>query len=165
MSSIPQDKQTLIASIEKALTKLNKKLHNINPKITNDAILDGQVKYTKVSVCNLLAYLRGWSDLMLVWITKKPTNDLLPEGYSFAPKDLGRLAQQFYKGYEHLAFEELVNKLNDSYQQLLPKIQKETNESLYEKSFYTKYTLGRMIDFNTPCPLNNIYHRLGRAEG
>lgn len=166
-SGIPCNKEELITAIIKKRHALFKTLEELEALEGYDPYkknLEGQVKDTKVSVCNLLTYLLGWSQIVIGWLDVQnivtTKDNLLPEGYNFSSIKLGKLAQSFYKEYDHLDYDEMKNKLRQSYDELAGLLDMQTNATLYATLFYKKYSLGRMIDFNTRCPLNNIHKRL-----
>jgi len=93
--------------------------------------------------------------------SKKDSNDLVdfPEtGYKW--NELGKLAQKFYKDYEDIDFNTLCSKLDETVSEILNLIQQKSNTELYEVSWYEKWTLGRMIQFNTSSPYTNARGRI-----
>lgn len=166
-SRIPKDKQSLVKAIADNRAKLVKTLTELEGYDTyqpNQIMLEGQVKGTQVSVHNLLAYLLGWSEIVIIWLTNSQSTaePLLPPGYNFSSNSLGQLAQSFYQRYAHLSYDELKQILWQRYDSLEDLLGNYDQQRLYQQLFYKKYSLGRMVDFNSRCPLANINSRLRR---
>lgn len=162
-SLIPSNKDDLHRTIDNSFGKLQKtliELESFQGYDPTQIALVGQVKGTLVSVNHLLAYLLGWSNLVVSWLHTPDSERLLPSGYDFSSKSLGKLAQCFYHKYAHLDYDELKQQLQNNYNSIKSSLDNITNEKLYEKPFYKKYSLGRMVDLNTRCPLININKRL-----
>lgn len=164
-SSMPKDKESLIKAIAGNRAKLVKTLAELESYDTyqpDQIMLEGQVKGTQVSVHNLLAYLLGWSEIVIMWLTNSQfiAEPLLPQGYNFSSNSLGQLAQSFYQRYAPLSYDELKQMLWQRYDRLEELLCHYDEHRLYEPLFYKKYTLGRMVDFNSRCPLANVNSRL-----
>lgn len=154
--AVPTNKSELIVAIQKNYDKLREELSTIPLEKTKDATLEGHAKNTIMSINNLLAYLVGWGELVLKWIEQKDQNmpvDFPETGYKW--NELGKLAQKFYKDYEQDDFLQLTSKLDETVQKNLHIIQSRSNHQLYEVPWYEKWTLGRMIQFNTSSPYTN----------
>ncbi|WP_310079635.1 ClbS/DfsB family four-helix bundle protein [Sphingobacterium sp. 2149] len=123
--------------------------------------LEGHSKGTLMSVNNLLSYLIGWGELVLKWNRKSEENSHieLPET-GFKWNELGKLAQKFYGDYADLDFTTLCTKLNQTVFKILDLIEQKTNYELYGVTWYGKWTLGRMIQFNTASPYQNATGRI-----
>ncbi len=67
--AVPANKTELREAIEKNYTKLRADLATIPPELTTEKEMEGHVKGTQMSVCNLMAYLVGWGNLVLKWHT------------------------------------------------------------------------------------------------
>ncbi len=65
--AVPTNKTELIEAIQKNYTKLIEDLETIPPELTEKKEMEGHVKGTQMSVCNLMAYLVGWGNLVLKW--------------------------------------------------------------------------------------------------
>ena len=65
--AIPNSKQELIDAINTTYARLAQELARVPPALARDPVLEGQVKGTRMSVCDLLAYLVGWNELVLHW--------------------------------------------------------------------------------------------------
>jgi len=83
----------------------------------------------------------------------------LPEIW-FKWNELGKLAQKFYKGYDHLDFSTLKALLRENNISIIKMLEKHTNEELYEKARYTKWTFWRLVQLNTSSPYKNIRSRI-----
>jgi len=159
--AVPTNKEELIEAIHTSFLKLQKELEGIPKGITKDKNLVGHAKGTLMSINDLLAYLTRWAELVLKWNHKKDNKEAVdfPEtGYQW--NQLGTLAQKFYTDYDDLDFDLLVNRLNSSVEEILKLIANKSNEELYEISWYKKWTLGRMIQFNTSSPYANARGRI-----
>lgn len=54
----------------------------------------------------------------------------------------------------------MKGKLDKTVKQILELIDSKTNKDLYETAWYEKWTLGRMIQFNTASPYTNARGRI-----
>ena len=159
--AIPKNKAELIADINFTYQKLQTELSNIPQTLTKSKDLEGHAKGTKMSVCNLVAYLIGWGNLVLKWhkIKNQGKEPDFPEtGYKW--NELGNLAQKFYADYQDEDFQSLLKKYDKVVKDILNLIEKKDNRTLYESLWYEKYTMGRMIQFNTSSPYKNAYTRI-----
>lgn len=159
--AIPINKEELQKAIMENFSKLNRELSTIPYEMTTAQELEGHSKGTLMSVNNLVAYLVGWGELVLKWNKKKDNNEAVdfPEtGYKW--NELGKLAQKFYDDYKNDDFLVLTEKLNKTVNRILELIANKSNEELYEVSWYEKWTLGRMIQFNTASPYANARGRI-----
>ena len=158
---IPKNKSELQQAIKVNYQKLVTDLKDIPTPLASKIELDGHAKGTKMSICNLVSYLIGWEELVLKWYRKKQKEqkvDFPDTGFKW--NELGLLAQKFYKDYEHLEYPQLLKKLDKSTNKILKLIDSLSNEELYEKNWYEKYTLGRMIQLNTSSPFLNARTRV-----
>ncbi|MFT3912205.1 MAG: ClbS/DfsB family four-helix bundle protein [Ferruginibacter sp.] len=158
---VPQNKDQLIEAITINAEKLNIEFKNIPADLAKLKNMEGHAKGTKMSACDLVAYLVGWGELVLKWNRKKMKNqtpDLPDTGYKW--NELGKLAQKFYKDYEGNSFKEMIKKFNKTVSGILELIEEKTNEQLYEMPWYEKWSLGRMIQFNTSSPYSNARTRI-----
>jgi hypothetical protein len=158
---IPINKDELQKAIMLNYSKLKIDLMTIPYELTTVKELEGHVKDSVMSVNNLIAYLIGWGNLVLKWVEKKDKNEYVdfPET-SFKWNELGKLAQKFYVDYEKDDFITSIEKLDKTVSEILSIIDKKTNEELYQVSWYDKWTLGRMIQFNTSSPYSNARGRI-----
>ncbi len=159
--AVPVNKKELILAINTNYKKLKKELENIPIKLTTLKDLEGHSKGTLMSINNLLSYLLGWQELVLKWNVKKQNKEEVdfPEtGYKW--NQLGKLAQKFYDDYKNDDFNTLLFKLDKKVEEILKLIENKSNKEPYEVSWYEKWTLGRMIQFNTSSPYANAKARI-----
>lgn len=160
---VPQNKEELIAAIEQSYAKLTSELNTIPERLTRLKELEGHAKGTQMSISDLVAYLIGWGELVLKWNHRKKENlevDYPETGYKW--NQLGLLAQKFYKDYEEVDYQSLLKRLDSTNQELLKLIQKTSNHELYEKPWYDKWPLGKMLQLNTSSPYKNATARIRR---
>jgi hypothetical protein len=159
--AVPVNKEELIKAIILNYEKLKKELATIPAELTGFKELEGHAKGTSMSINNLLAYLLGWGELVLKWNKKKDNDkevDFPETGYKW--NELGKLAQKFYEDYKEENFTSLQQKLDKNVTKILALIESKTNHELYESAWYEKWTLGRMIQFNTASPYTNARGRI-----
>jgi hypothetical protein len=162
--AIPNSKQELVEAISTTYSKLAQELSRVPPALARAPLLEGQLKGTRMSVCDLLAYLVGWNELVLHWHAQlrdgKRIEDIAFPAEGFTWNVLGTLAQRFYADYAELGLDELQQRLEQAKNQLLTLIEAHDDAQLYGQSWYTHYTMGRMIQFNTSSPYANARTRL-----
>ncbi len=159
--AIPTNKEELQNAININYDKLKKELSTIPVALTTIPELEGHAKGTLMSINNLVAYLIGWGELVLKWNKKKGENkpvDFPETGYKW--NELGKLAQKFYEDYKKDDFLVLAEKLDKTVKHILQLIESKSNKELYECDWYEKWTLGRMIQFNTSSPYTNARGRV-----
>ncbi|WP_418186499.1 ClbS/DfsB family four-helix bundle protein [Aliarcobacter lanthieri] len=159
--AVPTNKEELLIAINTNYIKLKKELNNIPIEKTNIKELEGHSKNTLMSIKNLISYLIGWGELVLKWDRKRQNNqqvDFPETGYKW--NQLGKLAQKFYEDYQYDDFNTLIIKLDNVVENILLLIQNKSNKELYEVNWYEKWTLGRMIQFNTSSPYTNAKARI-----
>lgn len=159
--AIPQNKNELIEEIKSSYHKLQTELKCVPDSLTKIKSLEGHAKWTNMSVCNLVAYLIGWGNLVLKWYKIKEQGkepDFPETGYNW--NELGKLAQKFYSDYDDDDYQTLMRKCDKVVKDILDLIKGEDDKILYESLWYEKYTLGRMIQFNTSSPYKNAYTRI-----
>lgn len=159
--AIPQNKDELIGEIESSYHKLQTELKCVPDNLTESKSIEGHTKGNEMSVCNLVAYLIGWGNLVLKWhkIKEKGKEPNFPET-DYEWNELGKLAQKFYADYEDNDYQTLLKKYDKVVKEILNLIKKHDNKTLYESLWYEKYTMGRMIQFNTSSPYKNAYTRI-----
>lgn len=158
---VPANKEELLKAIETNYSKLKKELEAISVEETAVKELDGHAKGTLISIDNLLAYLIGWGELVLKWNKNRSENkpvDFPETGYKW--NELGKVAQKFYADYQNDDFNTLIQKLDDTVKKITSLIESKNNDELYGVGWYEKWTLGRMIQFNTASPYNNARGRI-----
>ena len=159
--AVPVNKEELQKAIDTNYKKLKNELATIPVKLSSVRDLEGHAKDTTMSINNLVSYLIGWGELVLKWNQKKENKEPVdfPEtGYKW--NELGKLAQKFYKDYEGIDFNMLCRKLDETVAKILNLIEQKSNTELYEVYWYEKWTLGRMIQFNTSSPYTNAKGRI-----
>ncbi len=159
--AIPSNKIELKDAIAENFKKLKLELDSIPLELSTKKDLPGHAKNTIMSVNDLLAYLIGWGQLVLKWEKNKGLGlpvDFPETGYKW--NELGLLAQKFYKDYEDFDFIFLKKELEKTVNKLLKLVESKTNKELYELSWYEKWTLGKMIQFNTSSPYKNAKDRI-----
>lgn len=159
--AVPSSKIELIKAISENYGKLKKELTTIPLEIVYDKSLDGHAQFTKMSVHNLVSYLLGWGQIVVKWIeTKDDINKIEFPETGFKWNQLGALAQKFYKDFSDNTYEDVIDQLDNVHKRILHEIDKMTNEELYRYEWYGKWTLGRMIQFNTASPYTNAKGRV-----
>ncbi|MDM2935861.1 ClbS/DfsB family four-helix bundle protein [Citrobacter sp. Cu233] len=159
--SVPQTKAELLFAIDKSFSKLMSYLKVIPSEITIDNSMDGHAKGTKMSVRDLVSYLIGWNSLVAKWITSDAKGlpvDFPETGYKW--NQLSLLAQKFYSDYSELSYDLLIAELHTVKNEIVKIIDERTDDVLYGRPWYTKWTMGRMISFNTSSPYSNANGRL-----
>lgn len=158
---VPQNKTELLAAIQKEYQKLSREIALISAELALDKAMDGHAKGSKMSPHNLISYLIGWNELVLKWHTKMALGEKVdfPET-GFKWNELGALAGKFYKDYEGVPFDDLIARLNSTKNKIVELVESYENSELYGRPWYEKWTMGRMIQFNTSSPYTNACGRL-----
>lgn len=78
----------------------------------------------------------------------------------FKWNELGRLAQTFYRDYEGLSYPALLQRLAAARGHIIELVEARSDLQLYGCLWYEKWTLGRMIQFNSASPYLNANGRL-----
>ncbi|HAG52410.1 MAG TPA: hypothetical protein DCL21_01335 [Alphaproteobacteria bacterium] len=165
MSSVPKNKEELIKSITESLNRISKDYISIPDELTRLLEIEGNVKDTKVSVCDTLAYLIGWGRLVLKWNKLKSEGkyvDFPETGYKW--NQLGLLAQDFQQEYKDWNYASLQTEFELTIKEVLELIESLDDYSLYGVSWYNEWTLGRMIQFNTSSPMKNMRRKVRRFK-
>lgn len=160
--AVPQNKDELLKAINENFGTLIKDLRAIPLAIVDECSLEGHAKGTMMSVANLAAYLLGWNELVLKWLDRYAAGEPIdfPES-GFKWNELGRLAQKFYRDYEAISYSQLLDRLETANRRIIAEIEARNNDDLYERPWYEgKWTMGRMIQFNTSSPYANARGRL-----
>lgn len=165
MSSIPQSKQALIKAINTAFSKLMLDYRSLPDEVTRVKSIEGNIKGSNVSVCDTAAYLIGWGNLVLKWhklkVKEQPV-DFPETGYKW--NQLGQLAEHFHHQYSDWLYPQLLTELEQTTHAILSLIDSLTDEQLYHVPWYEKWTLGRMIQFNTSSPMKRIRTQIRRFK-
>ncbi|MHC5307281.1 ClbS/DfsB family four-helix bundle protein [Bartonella sp. LJL80] len=157
----PQNKDELLQAISTNFDKLYSELEKLPSGLTDLPDLDGHAKDTKITVSDLVAYLLGWNELVLKWLDNDANDkytDFPETGYKW--NELGKLAQKFYADYKYVPFVQLKSQLKAAKEKIVEEIKKRNNVELYEQKWYGKWTMGRMIQFNTSSPYSNAVKRI-----
>ena len=163
MSSVPKDKQQLLDAINTIFPKLMADYRTVPVELARLCTIDGNVKGTVISVSDTVAYLIGWGQLVLKWHRLTSQNQALDfPDTGFKWNQLGLLAQHFQHHYRDWSYSALLNELDTTVSQLNELINGLSNDELYGAAWYEKYTLGRMIQFNTSSPMKNVRTKVRR---
>lgn len=159
--AVPQHKDELLKAINVNFDKLRRELVDVPDNVVRDKGLEGHAKGTMMSVSDLVAYLVGWNELVLKWLDRDAAGQPIdfPET-GFKWNELGRLAQKFYSDYEAVPYEQLVERLEAAKDRIVSLIESRSDDELYGSPWYEKWTMGRMIQFNTSSPYDNARGRL-----
>lgn len=163
--AVPQTKDELLKAIHLNFEKLWHILSAIPADQVTEKSLAGHAKNTQMSVKDLVAYLTGWNELVMKWLEKDKAGEPVefPET-GFKWNELGRLAQKFYADYDALPYDALLSRLLIVKEKIIQQIESRTNEELYGTLWYQKWTMGRMIQFNTSSPYSNASGRLRKWQ-
>ncbi|MFC7065831.1 ClbS/DfsB family four-helix bundle protein [Brucella rhizosphaerae] len=159
--SVPATRQELVQAIQTNYARLALDLARVTPGRAMEKTMEGHAKGTLMSVHDLVSYLVGWNELVLKWCALREQGqpvDFPETGFKW--NELGNLASKFYRDYQTLPFAELLLRLEAAKNALIALIEARTDAELYGVAWYEKYTLGRMIQFNTSSPYANARGRL-----
>lgn len=165
MPSIPQNKEELTKAIQIAFDNLISDYSEIPEEYSRDIGVEGNIKDTKISVCDTLAYLIGWGKLVLKWYdlrSRKKEIDFPETGYKW--NELGKLANHFHVQFCDWSYKDLLSEFQSITEQILHLIDSLGNEELYAQGWYKNYSLGRMIQFNTSSPMKNVRTKVRRFK-
>ncbi len=165
MSSVPKNKVELQKLIRVSFDKLFADYLTIPAEISRKTGVIGNVKNTEISVSDTIAYLIGWGKLVLKWYAFKSQNkpvDFPAAGYKW--NDLGQLAQSFHLQYHEWAYDKLLEEFKITINNIVLLVESLDDKSLYGESWYKKYTLGKMIQFNTSSPMTNIRSKVRKFK-
>ncbi|MFB9949921.1 ClbS/DfsB family four-helix bundle protein [Rhizobium puerariae] len=159
--AVPQNKDELLKAIDSSFARLLKELEAVPPDLVEEPGMEGHAQGTRMSVSDLVAYLIGWNELVLKWLERDAAGqpvDFPETGFKW--NELGRLAQKFYRDYRGIAFDGLLERLGAARARIVSVIESCDNDGLYGRPWYGKWTMGRMIQFNTASPYDNARGRL-----
>jgi len=157
LSSVPKNKEELHKAITVAFKKTLADYSTIPSQVSRKIGVAGNVKGTEISACDTVAYLIGWGKLVLKWYDLRSKNqpvDFPDTGYKW--NELGQLAQQFHAHYHNHTYDELIEEFTITTGKILALVDSLDNHQLYGVPWYEKYTLGKMIQFNTSSPMMNM---------
>jgi hypothetical protein len=159
--TVPQTKSDLLKAINSSFEKLHRELAGVPEGRIHDKSMKGHAKGTMMSVTDLVAYLIGWNELVLKWLDRDAKGEPVdfPET-GFKWNELGRLAQKFYRDYDGIPYQLLVKRLEAAKARIVSLIEARSHNDLYGSFWYGKWTMGRMIQFNTSSPYDNARARL-----
>jgi len=165
LSSVPKNKTELQSAIRVAFNKILVDYSGIPAIISRKKGIVGNVKNTEISVNDTLAYLIGWGKLVLKWHDKKSKGlrvDFPETGYKW--NELGQLAQSFHTEYKAWTYEMLLEEFKVTIANILALIETLDNQKLYGEPWFEKYTLGKMIQFNTSSPMSNMRSKVRKFK-
>ena len=165
MSSVPKNKEELQKSISVAFKKILADYSTIPPKISREIGVIGNVKGTEISVSDTISYLIGWGKLVLKWYDLKSKNqpvDFPETGYKW--NELGQLAQHFHSEYHDWSYDKLIKEFTATTDRILILVESLDNQKLYDETWFEKYTLGKMIQFNTSSPMVNMRSKVRKFK-
>ena len=165
VTSVPQNKQELHRAIELIFDKLLVDYSSIPEEFSRRIAVEGNVKGTEISACDTLAYLIGWGKLVLKWHRLKESGQWVdfPET-NFKWNELGALAQSFHYEYRQWNYSDLIAQFKITTADILVLIDSLNNHELYGVAWYEKYTLGKMIQFNTSSPMKNMRTKIRKFK-
>lgn len=159
--AIPSTQADLLLAIDESYAKLVRELDAIPIERVDERVLEGHAKSSVMSVRDLVAYLTGWGELVLKWHAGRQAGaavDFPETGFKW--NELGRLAQKFYGDYDGLSYDALRLRLAQSKDRIRAIVAGTPDAALYGVEWYEKWTLGRMVQFNTASPYANARARL-----
>lgn len=157
MASVPTNKRELQLAIQLVFDKILVDYESIPADLSRTLGVEGNVKGTEISVSDTLAYLIGWGKLVIKWQRLSSANEPVdfPEtGYKW--NELGKLAQRFHYEYRDWNYGDLLSEFKQTVNEVLSLIDSLSDHQLYGLAWYQKYTLGKMIQFNTSSPMKNM---------
>lgn len=159
--AVPANKGELLKAIHANFDRLIEDLLRVPLSMADECSLEGHAKGTQMSAANLAAYLVGWNELVLKWLDRDAAGESIdfPDS-GFKWNELGRLAQKFYRDYEGVPYPQLVDRLIAAKGRIVAFIEAYDSDDLYGRPWYDKWTMGRMIQFNTASPYANARGRL-----
>lgn len=86
------------------------------------------------NIRDLLVHLYEWQQLLLNWIDsniKGEVTAFLPELYNW--KTYGEMNEKFWKNHQQTIYDDSRKKLDDSHREVIKRIEKFSNEELFEK--------------------------------
>lgn len=159
--SVPASKSDLLAAIEKTYSALNTDLDTVPLELIDEPFLVGHNKGTMMSPSELVSYLIGWNEQVLTWHARRASGlpDELPAA-GIKWNELGVLAQRYYAEFAELSWPARRARLYTAKEALVALIETHTDDELYGAPWYGKWTMGRMISFNTSSPYVNARGRI-----
>ena len=159
--AVATSRAELLAAIGTTFDWLLTDLSKVPAARARECTLDGHAAGTRMSPSDLVAYLIGWNELVLKWLDRDDRGEAVEfPDTGFKWNQLGLLAQKFYKDYRPLDYPQLLDRLKEAKERLVGTISARTDDELYGKPWYGKWTKGRMIQFNTSSPYANARGRI-----
>ena len=161
--SVPENRLELLKAIDHNYAALRRTLETVPPETRFEATMDAHARGGRMSVADLLAYLIGWNELVLKWLARDAAGEPVdfPET-GFKWNQLGRLAGKFYADASPLSYDERLTRLDQARARVVAEIEARSDDVLYGRAWYGKWTMGRMIQFNTAAPYANARGRIRR---
>lgn len=159
--TVPSSKAELLTAIYLTFTRLLADLAKVPPARARETTLEGHAAGTMMSPSDLVAYLIGWNELVLKWLSRDDQG--LPVDFpetGFAWNQLGQLAQKFYRDHDDLDWPALLDRLSRAKSDLIAMVTARSDAELYGQPWYGKWTKGRMIQFNSSSPYTNARGRI-----
>ena len=159
--AVPQNREELLSAISQNYARLAQEFVSVPPERVAERTLEGHRGGTQMSVRDLAAYLLGWGELVLKWHARRLAD--LPVDFpetGFKWNQLGQLAEKFYQDYAALAYPDLLERLAQNNADIIALVENHSDSALYGSPWYDKWTMGRLIQFNTSSPYANARGRL-----
>ncbi|VYU41283.1 ClbS/DfsB family four-helix bundle protein [Metakosakonia massiliensis] len=160
--AIPESKDALLAAMRKNADVLSKKLAQLPAEKAFEPLIEGHCAGSTISAAQLVSYLIGWGNQVLCWHAQEAAGETIAfpaEGYKW--NELGKLAQKYYADYACInCWAEFIASLEENQRQLIALVERYSDDELYHKPWYGKWTRGRMIQFNSASPYKNASGRL-----
>ncbi len=165
MSSIAENKSELKDGLVNISDKIFEDYKSIPAELSRVCSVEGNVKGTVISICDTLAYLVGWGKLVVKWhLLKSNGKDVDFPETGFNWNQLGALATRFHEEYKDWNLADLIVEYERTINQIISIIDQTSDADLYGKTWYRKYSLGRMIQFNTVSPMKNMRTKIRRFK-
>ncbi|WP_339776563.1 ClbS/DfsB family four-helix bundle protein [uncultured Thalassospira sp.] len=159
--AIPASREELLFAITTTFDRLMADLAKVPPSRAREATLKGHAAGTLMSPSDLVAYLIGWNELVLKWLDRDDRGEPVDfPATGFKWNQLGLLAQKFYADLNAQEWPELLHRFAAAKAQLIATVKARSDDELYGKPWYGKWTKGRMIQFNTSSPYANARIRI-----
>lgn len=158
---VPASKEDLLAAIDKTFAQLEQDLDRVPVEAVRQLVLEGHAKDTVMSPADLVAYLIGWNQQVLIWHRRRA--ERLPDEFPAVGlkwNELGLLAQRYYAEHTEESWEGLRRQLRDAKEAIVALVEGYSDAELYGAPWYGKWTMGRMISFNTSSPYANARRRI-----
>lgn len=159
--AVPASKPELLAAISTQFDKLMQDLQKVSADHARKASVRGHVADTLISPADLVAHLLGWNLLVLKWLDRDDRGEAVdfPET-GFQWNQLGALAQKFYADHQSVEWDDLLQNLSAAQARLIQTVRLRSEDELYGRPWYGKWTKGRMIQLNSASPYANARGRI-----